>query len=93
MTAKESFIHQHRALFWSVSDDKLSSISNELLVETVLNFGTLEDVRELIRILGLQETATVFYSTTLNRPRHNYFPEAANFFRLYFNRHAPRDTV
>ena len=93
MTAIESYIRKRRNLFWSVGDDNLPSISNELLVETVLNFGTMDDVRELIQVLGLQETAATFYKTTVNRPRHNYFPEVANFFRLYFNRHAPGDSV
>ena len=93
MTTKETYIRLRRPLFWSVADDKLPGISNELLVETILNFGTLDDVRALIQLLGLQQTAATFFKTTANRPRHNYFPEVANFFRLYFNRHAPRDTV
>lgn len=88
MTARETYIRRRRPLFWSVSDDKLADISDELLVESILNYGTLDDVRELIQLLGLQETAAIFYKTAANRPRHNYFPEAANFFRLYFNRHA-----
>ena len=93
MTEKETYVRSRRPLFWSVSDHKLSGISNELLVETVLNFGTLNDVRDLIQLLGLQQTAATFYKTTTNRPRHNYFPEVANFFRLYFNRHALGDIV
>ena len=88
MTARETYIRHHRALFWSVGDDKLQDISDELLVETVLNYGTLDDVRELFHLLGLQHAAAIFYKTTSNRPRHNYFPEVANFFNLYFNRHS-----
>ena len=93
MIAKEAYIQRRRPLFWSVGDDKLPDITDELLVATILNFGTLDDVRELIQLLGLQQTAAIFYKTTLNRPRHNYFPEVANFFRLYFHRHALGDTV
>ena len=93
MTAKETFISNRRPLFWSVSDDKLSGISDELLVETILNYGTLDDVRELINLLGLKQVAAIFYKTTVNRTRHNYFPEVANFFNLYFKRHAPGNTV
>jgi len=93
MITKEAYIQHRRPLFWSVRDDKLLDISDELLVETILNFGTLDDVRELIQLLGLQQTAATFYKTTVNRARHNYFPEVANFFRLYFNRHALGNTV
>lgn len=76
-----------------MGDDKLPGISDELLVETILNFGTLDDVRELIQLLGLQQAAAIFYKTMVNRLRHNYFPEVANFFRLYFNRYALGNTV
>ncbi len=93
MTAKDTYIRHHRPLFWSVGDNKLSEITDELLVETILNYGTLEDVRELINLLGLGQVATIFYKTTVNRTRHNYFPEVANFFNLYFKRHAPGNTV
>lgn len=93
MTARETFIRNRRALFWSVAEDKLSDISDELLVETVLNYGSLDDVRALIQLLGLSKTAAVFYKTTANRSRHNYFPEVANFFNLYFKRHARGNPV
>jgi len=93
VTAREKFIRDQRHLFWSVAEDKLSGISDELLVEAVLNYGSLDDVRGLIRLLGLPTTAAVFYKTTANRARHNYFPEVAHFFNLYFNRHAPGNPV
>lgn len=93
MTPKEAFIHQYRALFWSVSDANLPNISDELLTETILNFGDLEGVRQLIALLGIHKTATIFRKTTVNRARHNYFPEVANFFNLYFQRHAPGNPV
>ncbi|MEI7587706.1 hypothetical protein [Runella sp.] len=93
MTAIETYIRQHRSLFWSVSDDKLSDISDVLLVETILNYGTLEDVRELIKIKGLKSVAATFYKTTVSRNRNNYFPEVANFFNLYFKRHVPGNPV
>jgi hypothetical protein len=83
----ENFIQQHQALFWSVSPEKRKDISETLLVETILNYGDLEAVKELLLILGLEKTATIFRASTENRTRHNYFPPVENFFRLYFNRH------
>jgi hypothetical protein len=86
---KRQYIEQRRGLFWSVGGDQLDQISDELLVENILNYGTLEDVRELISLLGLQQVAFLFSKTYKNRPRHNYFPQVANFFDIYFTRHAP----
>ncbi len=93
MTTRSEYISSHRALFWSVGDDNLSGISDVLLVEAILNYGTLEDVRALIELLGLVKVALVVRKTFHNRTRHNYFPEVANFFNLYFNRHAPGNPV
>lgn len=93
MTVKEAYIRQRRPLFWSVSDEKLSNISDELMVETILNYGNLDDVRELFKVLGLKQVAAIFRKTSVNRVRHNYFPEVLNFFSLYFNYHAPGNPV
>ena len=59
------------------------------MVETILNYGTDEDVRLLIGLLGLEQTASTFRKATQSDKRHNYLPEVANFFRLYFDRHVP----
>ncbi len=82
----EKYIADRSALFWSVGD--LSRVSDTLLVETILNYGSSEDVRELIRLLGLNRIATIFYASTVGRTRDNYFPEVKNFFTYYFTRHA-----
>jgi hypothetical protein len=83
----EQYILQRRRLFWSVSDAKLSQISEILLVETILNFGNAEDVRILFDLMSIQQVATVFYQHTENCTRTNYLPPVLNYFTLYFNRH------
>jgi hypothetical protein len=64
-----------------------------LLVETILNYGSLEDVKELFQLLDAKEVARLFRQSTSDRVRNNYFPEVRNFFNLYFNRHAPIHTI
>jgi hypothetical protein len=43
---------ENRPLFWSVAEAELGNISRELIVETILNFGSLESVRRLFEIMG-----------------------------------------
>jgi hypothetical protein len=88
MEDMEKYIEKHKSLFWSVGEKRKKDISKSLLVETILNYGTLEDCRELIAVLGLKETANIFFQNTQNKPRHNYYPEVENYFRHYFQRHA-----
>ena len=81
------FIRDHSALFWSIPEDKKEEISEAVLVEYILNYGTLSDCRELIRLMGIKHIAGVFQKVE-GRQKMNYFPEIYNFFSLYFARYA-----
>ena len=43
--ARDKFIDEHRALFWYTPEEEKRGVSDELLVETILNDGTLDDFR------------------------------------------------
>lgn len=84
---RKSFIDSHRNLFWYTPKDKVHDISDALLVETILNYGTMNDIRSLIDILGIKRTSEVFYSAK-GRQKSNYYPEIYNYFNLYFKKYA-----
>jgi hypothetical protein len=86
--ALKDFIREHTVLFWYSPDDKTEAVSDELLVETILNYGDMDAVRKLLELMGIQKAAAIFRSMT-GRKQMNYFPEIWNFFNLYFNRYAP----
>jgi hypothetical protein len=83
----KAFIRQHSSLFWYIPEDKKEEISHDVLVEFILNYGTLEDVKMLFKILGVEEVAKVFFRAE-GRRKLNYFPEVYNFFSLYFKKNA-----
>jgi len=83
----KAFIRKHSSLFWYIPEDKKEEITEDILVEFILNYGTLEDVKELFRIMGIIETAKVFYQAE-GRKKLNYYPEIYNFFDLYFKKYA-----
>jgi len=87
-------IDKHRNLFWYTPDDQKHDISDALLVERILNDGTLDDCRELIQVLGGKRVAEVFFSAT-GRQKQNYYPEIYHFFSLVLRklvRGLPRST-
>lgn len=84
MTIHE-FIKKRPYLVWYVKD--LDNLSEESIVEHVLNYGNWSDVQEMIKILGIAKTASIF-SHRLNEPRSNYRPEVKNYFQLYFQKYA-----
>ena len=85
--SREEFIEEHRALFWYTPEERKRAISDELLVETILNEGTLDDFRELKDVLTPKRVAQVFFGAT---PRQigNYYPEIRHFFSLVLKEYA-----
>ena len=83
----KAFIRENSALFWYTPEDKKEEISPEFLVETILNYGSMEDVKKLIKILGIKEMAKVFFNAT-GRKKLNYYPEIYNYFKLFFRKYA-----
>jgi len=63
MKSKElsDYIQQHQALFWYTPPEKLDTITLSFLTETVLNWGSLDDVRELFAVAGLSNVAVENY--------------------------------
>ena len=90
---RTTYIQERSPLFWSVSPAKRAEISDILLVETILNYGEIEDLRALFDLLGLSRVAAIFFAATQNRTRDNYLPVVKNYFTLYFSRHAPQHTI
>ena len=83
----KEFIKEYSYLFWSTPEDKKGNISHDLLVETILNYGDLKAVKKLFKVMGLKETAKIFFNAK-GRKKLNYYPEIHNYFSLYFKRHA-----
>jgi len=89
--ALKDFIRKHEALFWYSPEDKTETVTDDLLVETIINYGTLDTIHQLFEIVGLQNTATIFRRMT-GRKSLNIYPELRNFFELYFDKYAPRNS-
>lgn len=89
--ATKDFIRRHGELFWYSPGDKGETVSDEMLVEHILNYGTMDDVQELFRVMGLQRTAEVFRGMK-GRKKLNFFPEIWNYFKLLFTRYACRNS-
>ena len=82
------FVRKKKHLFWSTKN--YDGLSNEAIVEAILNYGDMDDVRELIALLGMQEVARIFRDKSKKSKigRQNYHSEVRNYFNLYFKKYA-----
>jgi hypothetical protein len=71
---REEFITKNSHLFWYIKKEAIPNIGNEVLVEFIFNYGTLQDVKDLIKIIGYQELKRVYEGIT-DRKIGNYIPE------------------
>ena len=88
--ALKDFIRKNGSLFWYTPEDKGENVTDELLVETMLNYGNLEQIQTLFDIMGMKTVAEIFfYSINLSeRRKNNYFELTLNYFTLFFNHYA-----
>lgn len=79
------FVKKRKYLFWSTKN--YDGLDAAAVLEGVLNYGDMDDVRELLKLIGIKEAAKIFYRDT-HRTRVNYDRKIVNYFTLYFNRYA-----
>ncbi|EKE14414.1 MAG: hypothetical protein ACD_12C00519G0004, partial [uncultured bacterium] len=77
-----SIIKNKPYLAWYVKDPE--KLSEESVLEHVLNYGNWEDVQLFIKLKGINETASIF-NKSLTKKRTNYAPVIKSYFFRYFN--------
>jgi hypothetical protein len=85
MKALNVFIKKSPYLVWYTKN--YSNLSEEAIIEAVLNYGSFDDFKKVVKILGIKKIAAIF-KRGVNQKRCNYRPEIKNYFRLYFNKYA-----
>ena len=86
----KNFINEHQDLFWYSPGNKSETVSDELLVETILNYGSMESVLLLFELMSINKVAAIFFDSIgkSERRKNNYNELTLNYFTLLFNRYA-----
>jgi len=84
------YIDDHQHLFWYSPAPKGETVSDELLVEMMLNYGSMDDLRALFAVMGIKNVANIFFDSIgkSERRKGNYHELTLNYFTLLFNRYA-----
>jgi hypothetical protein len=92
MRSKEikRFIEDRKHLFWYSPPPKSETVSDELLIEIILNYGSMDDVRALFSVMKINNVARIFFDSInkSDRRKENYHELTRNYFTLLFNRYA-----
>lgn len=87
MKTREQFIDENAVLFWYIRKDKLHAISDEVLVEFILSYADLQQIKEMIDIVGEQKVAKIVEDNIIKvkeNKRQNYRLSILNMFGKYF---------
>jgi hypothetical protein len=80
------FIRDHRYFWWWVPEEAKERLGLTSIVEATLNYGDLEDIKQLFQLVGIETVARIFRKQ-LQQQRSKYSPRTKHFFRIYFDRH------
>jgi hypothetical protein len=82
----KAFIRENSFLFWYSPEEKKEVIGPEFLVETILNYGDINAVHKLFKLMGIKKVAEVFfYSINLNQRRRSTFMNQLSIFLRCFS--------
>jgi len=86
----KAFIQEYSNLFWYTPEDKKEDISQEFIVETILNYGDMIAVKKLFKLYGIKKAAEIFFNSIniSERRKANYHELTLNYFTLLFKRYA-----
>lgn len=86
----KEFILKHSYLFWYTPQAKKTDISDEFLVETILNYGDKDALLQLFNLVGREEVAKIFFNSLQlsDRRKGNYSELTINFFTHVFKEYA-----
>lgn len=79
------YIKRKPLIAWYVND--YSKLSEESILENILNNGTWDDFVFAVKTLGMKRCNEIF-NQLQHKKRTNLRPQTINFFNLYFKRHA-----
>lgn len=85
---RNELIEKYQHLFWYFDKNKLNEMSDNVLVEFILNYGDMQALKDIFITFEKKEVAKIFYQAIQNE-RNNYFPQVKNFFNLYFQKNVP----
>lgn len=84
----QELLRESASLFWWVPHNKIESLPLESLVEALLNYGSMQQVRDLFNSMG-KDTIAAIFREQIKRPRKVYLPQVEHYFTLYFDKYAP----
>ncbi len=83
MAKVQDIIQKKPYLAWYIKS--VEDLSDESVLEHVLNYGNWDDVQTFIAIKGLEDTKNLF-NKALKKRRSNYPDNIKHYFSLYLNR-------
>lgn len=85
----QTYIKKRPYLCWYVKD--LAKLSDRSVLEHTLNYGTMNDVKALIKLLGISKSSKLFNGLAKAK-RQNLRPQTKNYFKLYFAKYDQSST-
>ncbi|MFH1291922.1 MAG: hypothetical protein ABIH87_01865 [bacterium] len=81
----QQFIKKRPYLVWYTKN--YDELSEDAILEATLNYGDFDDVKKMVKILGMRKAADIFKKKNKQK-RNNFKPQVSHYFKLFFKQHA-----
>jgi hypothetical protein len=81
----KKFIEEHQHLFWYTPAKEKENISDELLLEHILNYADLMTIKRLFALMGIEKVKAIFQNFKGSK-KGNIYPEIYHLFSEYLKR-------
>ena len=91
----KALIRKNVQLFWYTKDSEKENLPLPIVLEFFINYANRENIKELFRIVGIQNAVKIFFEqiNQSERAANNYEPASRNFFSHYFKKFALGNSV
>lgn len=83
--SKEQFVRKNKQFWWYVKNP--AKLDEKAIVEGTVKYGDMKEIRQLMKIFGVEKTARIF-SSQIKGKRCNYDAKTVNYFKHYFKQYA-----
>lgn len=80
----------NKSLFWDIPEGKISDLSNEAVIERLVNYGDFDTFKKIFQVMNIEVLVDVF-KTILNKKRSNIRPAAANYVKIFIKNNYGED--
>ncbi len=83
-------VKKNKVLFWDIAEDSLGTLSDEAIIERIINYGDFDLFKDLFANTDFSNLRNIF-KKLINKKRSNIRPAASNYLKVFLKNNYGED--